>query len=112
MHTLTRLNRYYLGFDIGGTKCTIVLGDKIFKVHKKIVFATHTERGYTEILDEFKRHTYKLFEKYNKNNLVKIGISCGGPLDSEKGIIYSPPNLPGWDAVPIVDILRRNLESM
>ena len=31
-----------------------------------------------------------------------IGISCGGPLDEERGIIMSPPNLPGWDNIPIV----------
>ena len=31
-----------------------------------------------------------------------IGISCGGPLDSKKGLIMSPPNLPGWDNVEIV----------
>jgi glucokinase len=36
-----------------------------------------------------------------------IGISCGGPLDSGKGSILSPPNLPGWDNVPIVDIFER-----
>ncbi len=106
MHTKTQLDRYYLGFDVGGTKCSIVLGDQDFKIHEKIVFATLTERGYPEIINEFKKHTYTLFEKYDKNNLVKIGISCGGPLDSEKGIIYSPPNLPGWDSVPIVDIFK------
>ena len=31
-----------------------------------------------------------------------IGISCGGPLDSKKGIIMAPPNLRGWDNVEIV----------
>lgn len=34
-----------------------------------------------------------------------IGISCGGPLDSKRGIIMSPPNLPGWDNIEIVKIL-------
>ncbi len=97
---------YYLGFDIGGTKCSIVLGDKDFKILEKIVFATRTERGYREILNDFIEHTYHLFEKYDRSNLVKIGISCGGPLDSEKGVIYSPPNLPGWDSVPIVEIFK------
>ncbi len=57
-----------------------------------------------------KTHTYTLFRKYEKNNLVKIGISCGGPLDSEKGIIYSPPNLPGWDSVPIVKIFKQEFD--
>ncbi|MDR1439745.1 MAG: ROK family protein, partial [Clostridiales bacterium] len=35
-----------------------------------------------------------------------IGISCGGPLDSASGLILSPPNLPGWDGVPVAGMLR------
>ena len=35
-----------------------------------------------------------------------IGISCGGPLDSARGLILSPPNLIGWDRVPIVNYLK------
>jgi glucokinase len=35
-----------------------------------------------------------------------VGISCGGPLNSEKGIIMGPPNLPGWDHVEIVEQLQ------
>ena len=35
-----------------------------------------------------------------------IGISCGGPLDSRRGVILSPPNLPGWDEVEIVAYLK------
>jgi glucokinase len=110
MHVKTLPGKYYLGYDIGGTKCSIVLGDKEFNVHEKIVFATETSRGYKEIIDDFKTHTHGLLRKYEKNNLVRIGISCGGPLDSEKGLINSPPNLPGWDAVPVVDIFRQEFE--
>lgn len=110
MDTKTQTGKYYLGFDIGGTKCSIVLGDQDFNVHEKIVFATQTGRCYQEIINEFKKHTYDLFGKYEKGNLAKIGISCGGPLDSEKGIIYSPPNLPGWDSVPIIEIFEKEFD--
>jgi glucokinase len=34
--------------------------------------------------------------------LEGIGISCGGPLSSKRGMILSPPNLPGWDNIPVV----------
>jgi len=98
---------YYIGYDIGGTKCSIVLGDQDFHIYKKVFFETKVERGYQEILDEFKEYTHKLLETYDAKKLIKIGISCGGPLDSKKGIIKSPPNLPGWDEVPIVDIFRK-----
>ncbi len=110
MNIKTLSGKYYLGYDIGGTKCSIVLGDNDFNVYEKIVFSTKTERGYQEIIDDFKKHTYAFFGKYEKSNLVKIGISCGGPLDSEKGIIYSPPNLPGWDSVPIVEIFKKEFD--
>ena len=42
-------------------------------------------------------------------HLAAGGISCGGPLTSRCGRILSPPNLPGWDDVPIVEILQASL---
>ena len=97
---------FYIGLDIGGTKCAIVLGDENFKIYKKVFFETKVERGPAVILDEFKQHIYRIFEKYDRKKLVKIGISCGGPLNSKMGLIKSPPNLPGWDNIPIVDIFK------
>ena len=101
---------FYLGIDIGGTKCAVVLGDRDFNILEKVTFPTRTtERGWQGVVDEFLAHARPLVEKYGAGNLVKTGISCGGPLDSKKGIIYSPPNLPGWDAVPIVKIFEEAL---
>jgi len=94
----------YIGLDIGGTKCSVVVGDTSFSIKKKIGFETRTERGYQAILAEFKKNIKLLLVEYKDYNLKRIGISCGGPLDSKKGIIYSPPNLPGWDNVPITQI--------
>ncbi|HEX8941129.1 MAG TPA: ROK family protein [Candidatus Limnocylindrales bacterium] len=30
-----------------------------------------------------------------------VGVGCGGPLDPIRGVIHSPMNLPGWDAIPL-----------
>jgi glucokinase len=94
----------YLGLDIGGTKCSVVVGDSSFSIKKKISFDTRTERGWQDILNDFKKHIRSLLDEYSGSRLRRIGISCGGPLDSKKGMIYSPPNLPGWDNVPITSI--------
>lgn len=100
--------KYFLGIDIGGTKCAVVLGDENFTIHKKKSFPTRTgERGYIEIIQEFEKNIDELIADIPKDKIKQIGISCGGPLDSEKGMIYSPPNLPGWDNVPIVDIFQK-----
>ncbi len=87
----------FIGIDIGGTKCAVVLGDGQGNVIKKIRFAT-TARD--ETLEKIFCAVSELGE------CESIGISCGGPLDEERGLILSPPNLPGWDKVPIVDMLK------
>ena len=94
----------YLGLDIGGTKCAVVVGNRSFEIFEKVMFETKTERGWEVILDEFKTNIRLLLAKYSGYQLKRIGISCGGPLDSKTGMIYSPPNLPGWDSVPITKI--------
>ncbi|MBQ8342451.1 MAG: ROK family protein [Clostridia bacterium] len=84
------------GIDIGGTKCAVVIGDAE-GVQKKIRFETTT---CAETLD-------RIFAAVERLGVGEcIGISCGGPLDSKRGIIQSPPNLPGWDNVPIVKMLE------
>lgn len=94
----------YLGLDIGGTKCAVVAGDSTFNIRKKISFDTDTPRGYKAILDEFIVNIHMIINEFPGVPVKRIGISCGGPLDSKKGMIYSPPNLPGWDSVPITKI--------
>lgn len=94
----------YAGLNIGGTKCSVVLGDSSFSIKDKRSFNTRTERGYISILSEFKEIIRSLLAVHTGCSLKRIGISCGGPLDSKKGMIYSPPNLPGWDNVPIVSM--------
>lgn len=87
----------YTGIDIGGTKCAVVISDDNGNILKKERFPTV---GFKETLA-------KIIETTERIGVGKaIGISCGGPLDSERGIILSPPNLPGWDEVHIADILR------
>lgn len=108
MQVINPLNEdVYLGLDIGGTKCAVVVGNSSFVIKKKVFFETRVERGFEAILSEFQEHIDSLLADFPDCSLKRIGISCGGPLDSAKGMIYSPPNLPGWDNVPIVEIFSK-----
>ena len=39
-------------------------------------------------------------------DLAAVGITAPGPLDPDRGVVLSPPNLPGWHEVPVVARLR------
>jgi glucokinase len=84
-----------IGVDIGGTKCAVVLGDEE-RIVNKIRFATTS-------CEETIENIIKAIEDIGAGDA--IGISCGGPLDSDKGVIMSPPNLSDWDNVHITKIL-------
>ncbi len=94
--------KYYIGLDIGGTKCGACVGgltaDKQMQILEKQTFATDNQ-PYGVILQRFEAIVAAFLQKYR---VESIGIACGGPLDNKKGIIQSPPNLPGWDNVEIV----------
>ncbi len=92
----------YIGVDIGGTKCAITLGNEQGEVLKKIYFET---TAVAETLEHIKESVREVFA-CAQQEVAAIGISCGGPLDSKTGVIMSPPNLPGWDDIHIVDMLK------
>ena len=46
----------------------------------------------------------------NHPSVVSAGVSIGGPLDAERGIIKFPPNLPGWNEIPLKTILEDRLK--
>jgi glucokinase len=39
-----------------------------------------------------------------------VGIGCGGPLDSEHGVLLAPLHLPGWEDVRVVELAQQALE--
>ena len=93
---------FYLGIDIGGTKCAVIAGTGKMKILEKISFPTETQKGPDYAINLLLKNASEIIEKLGHKRLKAIGISCGGPLDSKKGIVQSPPNLPGWDNVHIV----------
>ena len=106
--------KYCIGIDIGGTKCSVVSADvsKITLDPKKDfltkdVYETNVY-DYMEMIGLFYESIDRIIEihKNTEDELMGIGISCGGPLDSVKGLIQCPPNLPGWDNVPIVEMMK------
>ena len=93
-----------VGFDIGGTKCAVCIGcevdGELYIQDKRMISTDHSISPY-EMIDRM----CALMEDMT-SEVDCIGISCGGPLDSKKGIIQSPPNLPGWDDIHIVSYLE------
>ena len=103
------MKKHVVGIDIGGTKLATVVADTTGHILNKVRRPTLAERGpeyALRLLFDMVRETIEL-AGLERTAISAIGVSCGGPLDTKTGIVYSPPNLPGWDALP----LKAKLES-
>jgi glucokinase len=102
------------GVDVGGTKCAVVLARPSAvpggepEVLGRTEIPTVATGGPSEVLAALRDALESLLAAAGPEGAagVRIGISCGGPLDSRTGRILSPPNLPGWDDVPAVAFFR------
>ena len=93
--------KYYIGFDIGGTKCAVslgkVVGGEIAVLHREETPTQNSACDTLEILLPF------VLEWKTKYGVSHAGVSCGGPLNSKTGVIICPPNLAsGWYGFEIV----------
>lgn len=88
-----------VGLDIGGTKSAVSVPDGDDRVREVARFAT---AGPVETLARF----FDVISSLERGSNPVFGVSCGSPLDLERGMIMAPANLPTWDRVPICDELR------
>lgn len=100
-----------IGFDIGGTKSAVLLAvanEEQICFHGRKEIATVSDWKF--ILDELCGEAVRMVndEGFKLENCV-AGVSCGGPLSADRKRICSPPNLPGWDEVPVIEYLKEKL---
>ena len=98
----------WVGLDIGGTKCAAVVAraaDGKPEILAKQRFATADYPRWQDMLSALADAAGQMCTQLHASP-IGFGVSCGGPLDSRRGQILSPPNLPGWDEVPVCDFFR------
>jgi glucokinase len=99
-----------LGLDIGGTKCAALVGDAGGLVRERMEWPSDVTRGPAAMIDDLVAHGAALVARFGGAAQFRgVGVPVGGPLDAHAGVVYSPPNLPGWDAIPLRQILHERL---
>ena len=95
--------------DIGGTKIHSVRAGEQGNILAREHGPTEADKGLDHVVELIAASIEKLAEG---ETIEAVGLGVPGPLDPAKGIVYDPPNLPGWDDVPLVSLLRRRLATL
>lgn len=101
--------RLILGLDIGGTKLAVGLVTPAGAQVAQSRVPTLAHEGPEPVIGRLIGLCRQVVEQagVDWSRVVAAGVGCGGPLDPIAGVIKSPPNLPGWDEVPLVRILEQ-----
>ena len=107
---MTKICKYYLGIDLGGTfiKGGIVDGEGKILLRDKV--PTESEKGSDGVVSNIVSLCRSLMEKLDisVSDLVGVGMGIPGTVDSERGEVVYANNL-GWQNFVITDKISKAL---
>jgi glucokinase len=98
-----------VGIDLGGTKFRACLADTAGSVLRRESWPTEAEQGPQAVMARLREAVREIAAGEGLERVAGIGFGAPGPLDPWQGIIIQPPNLPGWDRVPLREEMQRDL---
>jgi glucokinase len=101
----------YGAIDLGGTKVRALIADLQAKVRGEHIQPSDTIAGRDAVIDRMVETLGVACGEAGTRieDLRALGIASPGALDLVHGLVYEAPQLPGWDGVPIVEVLRERL---
>ncbi len=105
------LERAVIGIDLGGTKISTALinsdGSIIVHDYRETCAVEGQEAVIGRMLDGARRVMAEA--QVTPSQVAAVGVGAPGPLNVEMGVVVAPPNLPGWDRVPLKRLIEEGL---
>jgi len=100
--------RFWVGFDLGGTKMQATVFDDTLQQIGKKRRKTRAHEGQESVLTRIVGAIAEAIDNagITSAQVAAIGVGSPGPLDPDKGIILDSPNL-GWKRVRLRSRLRK-----
>lgn len=97
---------YCIGVDLGGTQLRAALTDVNGTIYEQVRVPTQAAEGSQAVIGRMIECIDRVRAKVGPNDtILGVGIGSPGPLNPETGVILTMPNLPGWEQVPLRDIV-------
>jgi glucokinase len=104
---------FYLGIDLGGTNIKSGVVDDQGRALSAVSLETHADKGPRAGLDNIAAAASEAVRKsgLSWDEIAGVGLGSPGTMDLEAGLLLDPPNLPGWDNLPIRELLADRLKK-
>jgi len=104
------MSQWAIGIDFGGTAIKAGVVDKERGILTDTRIFTDTASGPRGIVVQLSAIIADLYHEGSRRNsaenFVGAGVGAPGAVNSRKGLLSYPPNIPGWAVVPLRDELQ------
>ncbi len=101
------MEKLILAYDLGGSKILTAVVDVAGKIRASDRMTTPAVEGQIAVIRAMIESAWRVMNRLQitPNEIAAIGIGAAGLSNMHTGILYTSPHLPGWQNVPIVDII-------
>ena len=105
------MKQLVIGIDLGGTKISTALADDSGKIMAHDYRETRADEGQEVVVGRMLDAARQVMAQaeVETTQVSAVGIGAPGPMDIEAGVVVAPPNLPGWDRVPLKQLIEAEL---
>jgi glucokinase len=100
---------HVVGVDLGGTNIKVGVVTAAGDVASNLSVPTEGQGGPDHVVNRMVTAALKAIDAagLTKDRILAVGIGAPGSMSHKKGVIISPPNLPGWSNVPVRDMVAK-----
>ena len=101
----------YGAIDLGGTKLRSLVADGEGRVLARDTRASLTEEGLEAVLGRIVESLDAALAGAGatRGELTVVGVASPGAVDAARGIVPNAPQLPGWQEVPLAELMEQRL---
>ncbi len=111
---MTKISKenHVIAADVGGTNTRMAIVTGNGDIHTLLKKSTQCKDGREEMIKFLVSLARETIEKskLSIDGISGMGIGFPGPLNAETGTVFNPPNLTGWDSVPLKTIIENELK--
>ena len=100
------MGKQIIAVDLGGTQLRTARYDHDLNLLQRESTLTRADLGPQATINRLIAYIDKVMPG-SRDDITGIGISSPGPLNPKTGVIIAPPNLPGWNNVPLGELVAK-----
>lgn len=100
--------RSAIGIDLGGTNLKSGILLESGKMLHLDYSPADAKKGPQKVIENIRKSIEQLLKTDGDNDIIGIGIGSPGQVDYKNGIVYDPPNFPGWHSENLVKIIEEH----